>query len=174
MYTFTRNRLGQFPSHFCQSSGPIISSSRNLFQGHGVIVTSSRRHFVNIRSLSYLDNKLSKINHIWYTSTSGQRSTKNVNKFHARTLTRAYARIKILKCSNSSQILFAHVSGHFRHFIKIAQNTHFLRFFVRSGQTKNNSLTRIFDRIFLNFFRTIWYHVYFFMTIIDGISVRLK
>ena len=137
-------------------------------------MTSSRRHFVKIRSLSYLDNESSKINHIWYTSTSGQRSTKNVNKFRARTSTRAYARIKILKCSNSSQILFAHVSGHFKHFIKIAQNTYFLRFFVRSGQTKNNSLTRIFDRIFLIFFRTIWYHVYLFMTIIDGISVRLK
>ena len=137
-------------------------------------MTSSRRHFVKIRSLSYLDNESSKINHIWYTSTSGQRSTKNVNKFCARTSTRAYARIKILKCSNSSQILFAHVSGHFKHFIKIAQNTHFLRVFVRSGQTKNNSPTRTFDRIFLNFFRTIWYHVYLFMTIIDGISVRLK
>ena len=57
VYTFTRNRLGQFPSNFCQSSGPIISSSRNLFQGHGVIVTSSRRHFVKIRSLSYLNNE---------------------------------------------------------------------------------------------------------------------
>ena len=137
-------------------------------------MTSFRRRFVKIRSLSYLDNESSKINHIWYTSTSGRKSTKNVNIFRARTSTRAYARIKILKCSNSSKILFAHVSGHFKHFIKIAQNTHFLRVFVRSGQTKNNSLTRIFDKIFLYFFRTIWYHVYHFMTIIYGISARLK
>ena len=79
-------------------------------------MTSSRRHFVKIRSLSYLDNESSKINHIWYTSTSGQRSTKNVNKFRARTSTRTYARIKILKCSNSFQINFAYVSGHFKHF----------------------------------------------------------
>ena len=99
-------------------------------------MTSSRRHFVKIRSLSYLDNESSKINHIWYTSTSGQRSTKNVNKFCARTSTRAYARIKILKCSNSSQILFAHVSGHFKHFIKIAQNTHFCAFSFVAAKRK--------------------------------------
>ena len=87
-------------------------------------MTSSRRHFVKIRSLSYLDNESSKINHIWYTSTSGQRSTKNVNKFRARTSTRTYARIKILKCSNSFQINFAYVSGHFKHFAKKRAHAH--------------------------------------------------
>ena len=71
-------------------------------------MTSSRRHFVKIRSLSYLDNESSKINHIWYTSTSGQRSTKNVNKFRARTSTRTYARIKILKCSKFVSKLILH------------------------------------------------------------------
>ena len=82
-------------------------------------MTSSRRHFVKIRSLSYLNNESSKINHIWYTSTSGQRSTKKVNKFRARISTRTYARIKFLKCSNSFQFFFAHVSGHCKHFLNL-------------------------------------------------------
>ena len=68
-------------------------------------MTSSRRHFVKIRSLSYLDNESSKINHIWYTSTSGQRSTKNVIKFRARTSTRTYARIEILNAQIRSKLI---------------------------------------------------------------------
>ena len=95
-------------------------------------MTSSRRHFVKIKSLSYLDNESSKINHIWYTSTSGQSSTKNVNKICARTSTRTYARIKILKCSNSFQIFFAHVSGHCKHFQDFAREHFFARVSARN------------------------------------------
>ena len=40
VHTFTRNRQGQFPSNFCQSSGPMISSLINFFKFMG----SSWRH----------------------------------------------------------------------------------------------------------------------------------
>ena len=140
-------------------------------------MTSSRRHFVfffgTFNSWSYLHNGKFFLIHIQHDQgqyPSGQFPIKK--RAHMGTSARQCAR-KISKCSKSSQIHFGYVSGHFKHFIKNRAKHAFLRVFVRSGQTKNNSSYQISNRIFLIFFRTIWYHVYLFMTIIDGISVRL-
>ena len=65
------------------------------FQGHQVIVTSSRRHFVKSRYPSYLHDASAKVIHIYITYISGQGSTGHVIKGHIKVTTRAYVRVKI-------------------------------------------------------------------------------
>ena len=65
------------------------------FQGHQIIVTSSRRHFVKSHYPSYLHDASSKVIHIHITYTSGQGSTGHVIKGHIKVMTRAYVRVKI-------------------------------------------------------------------------------
>ena len=81
-------------------------------------MTSSRRHFVKINLWSYVHNPNSFLNHIYHDQgqyPSGQFQVKK--RARARTSARQCAR-KFFKCSKSSQIYFAYVSGHFKHFYK--------------------------------------------------------
>ena len=108
VYTLTRNRLGQFPSNFCQSSGP-ISSSSNLLKVMGSSCVIQAPFCKNQVIIIYLDNELSNINHIWYTSTSGQRSTKNVDKICTRTRASKFynAPIRPIFCLHTFQAILS-------------------------------------------------------------------
>ena len=75
-------------------------------------------NFLKIISWSYLHNQKVFIIHIYHDQGQYQSGQLQVKKrARARTSARQCARKKI-KCSKSSQIYFAYVSGHFKHFIK--------------------------------------------------------
>ena len=57
-------------------------------------------------------------------------SLGHVIRGHAKVMTRAYVRVKILKCSKSTMINFEYVLGHFKHF-KILRAFTFARAFLR-------------------------------------------
>ena len=73
--------------------------------------------FIKIRPYQYLFNGMRSVNQIWYASSSGQGSVFRSNSGSVRVKTDAHARVEILKCSNRPKNLFAHVSGHFEHFM---------------------------------------------------------
>ena len=94
-----------------------ISLAQISFQGHQSSVTSSMTSFMKMRFYEYLINGTHSDNQNWHASSSGQGSTIRPTFARARVKTDAHARVKILTCSNRPRILFAHVSGHFKHFM---------------------------------------------------------
>ena len=109
-------------------------------------------NFLKINSWSYLHNGKSFLIHIYHDQGQYQSGQFQVKKrARARTSARQCAR-KIFKCSKSSQIYFAYVSGHFKHFIKNRAYEH-ARAFSRVTPLKN---------IESPFFFLSWYFSYFF------------
>ena len=94
-----------------------ISLAQISFQGHQSSVTSSMTSFMKMRFYEYLINGTHSDNQNWHASSSGQGSTIRPTFARARVRTDAHVRVKILTCSNRPRILFAHVSGHFKHFM---------------------------------------------------------
>ena len=79
-------------------------------------MTSSRRHFVKIKSLSYLHNGRSLLNQIGHDESQFYSGQVHVHK-RVRTSTRQCAR-ENSKWSKSSKIHFAYVLGHSHHLTK--------------------------------------------------------
>ena len=109
-------------------------------------------NFLKIISWSYLHNQKVFLIHIYHDQGQYQSGQFQVKKrARARTSARQCAR-KNFKCSKSSQIYFAYVSGHFKHFIKNRAYEH-ARAFSRVTPLKN---------IESPFFFLSWYFSYFF------------
>ena len=109
-------------------------------------------NFLKINSWSYLHNQKVFLIHIYHDQGQYQSGQFQVKKrARARTSARQCAR-KIFKCSKSSQIYFAYVSGHFKHFIKNRAYEH-ARAFSRVTPLQN---------IESPFFFLSWYFSYFF------------
>ena len=109
-------------------------------------------NFLKINSWSYLHNQKVFPIHIYHDQGQYQSGQFQVKKrARARTSARQCAR-KMCKCSKSSQIYFAYVSGHFKHFIKNRAYEH-ARAFSRVTPLKN---------IESPFFFLSWYFSYFF------------
>ena len=132
-----------------------MNKTQQTFQPWPWLMTSSRRHFVNVLknySWSYFHNGTSFLIHIYHDQGQYQSSQFQVKKrARARTSARQCAR-KMFKCSKSSQIYFAYVSGHFKHFIKNRAYEH-ARAFSRVTPLKNTESP---------FFFLSWYFSYFF------------
>ena len=97
---FCVSSISQYPStpisfNFDTVIGHHNETWQETFQGHQIIVTSSRRHFVKSHYPSYLHDASAKVIHIHITYTSGQGSTGHVIKGHIKVMTRAYVRVKI-------------------------------------------------------------------------------
>ena len=106
------------------------------FQRFKITVTSSRRHFVKINSWSYLHNRKSFLIHIYHDQGQYPSNQYQLKKrAHARMSARQCAR-KFLNCSKSSQIYFAYVSCHYKHFIKNRANSHFRAFSSFTAERK--------------------------------------
>ena len=131
-------------------------------------------NFLKIYSWSYFHNGNSFLIHIYHDQgqyVSGQFQVKK--RARPRTSARQCAR-KNFKCSKSSQIFFAYVSGHFKHFIKNRAYAACARVFARNTITKHRIAIFFSFMIFLIFFQGIWYHVYLFMTINNKMSVNSR
>ena len=97
LHFFVYLKISQYPIslNFDTVIGHCHETWQEHFQGHQIIVTSSRRHFVKSRYPSYLHDASAKVIHIHITYTSGQGSTGHVIKGHIKVMTRAYVRVKI-------------------------------------------------------------------------------
>ena len=173
----TSKWLNQMPwnlAHICIGIWPKHSKFFNLDLDSWPHLGAILWNFLKINSWSYLHNQNVFLIHIYYDQGQYQSGQFHVKKrARARTSARQCAR-KIFKCSKSSQIFFAYVSGHFKHFIKKSRTRACARVFARNTNTNHRIALFVCFMIYLIFFRTIWYHVYLFMTINNKMSVNSR
>ena len=152
----TSKWLNQMPwnlAHICIGIWPKHSKFFNLDLDSWPHLGAILWNFLKINSWSYLHNQNVFLIHIYYDQGQYQSGQFHVKKrARARTSARQCAR-KIFKCSKSSQIYFAYVSGHFKHFIKKSRTNTHARAFSRVTPLHN---------IESPFFFISWYFSYFF------------